>query len=564
MANIIQPAIAARVSTKAQPASAVRTSKANAGAKASTDAGFDTAMSRAQDKASDAQSASSAANPRDGKSISDAKAAQGTRDAKENKDVTDTKNAVEQDAPDEKPMAEQDGAENVLAAEAAAAAAVQSAGDAKATAQSESVEEASVQDAQAPQASLQSLAPQGSLQSLVPQDAAQQAKSSDLLAMLSGHQLKQSVQQEEGTHLLQGMQLAANGTAAQTAKSQKAATPLEAGLAGSGTDVQTLAQIMPHAGNAIRMTRDPQESGADVARAQQNAAIATETTQAQPALSVAAGASVQQDATQLTQTAVQAATPLQAAQQDAAQQVTAQHAAQNAPQGEQEQTPQGGEQDSRSAEQQGKGEARTHELQGIRTVQSTDAQPVQMPHAAGTAAAQSAFQQTLHETIAGTGQTANPTQPQTDYDIPRQIVDQARLIRHATDTEMVIKLKPEHLGELTLKISVTESGAVNASFHSPHAEVRTAIENSLVQLRQDLNNQGIKVDSVEVFSGMGSELPQGQGQQAYQNQQGHAGGGAQGSLGMDAESYADEADALAAAGSQAASTEDAQGVDYRI
>jgi flagellar hook-length control protein FliK len=77
---------------------------------------------------------------------------------------------------------------------------------------------------------------------------------------------------------------------------------------------------------------------------------------------------------------------------------------------------------------------------------------------------------------------------QSDYEVPRQIVEQARLIRSGGDTEMVIHLKPEHLGDLTLKISVTESGAVNASFHSDNAQVRTIIENSLVQLKQELSD----------------------------------------------------------------------------
>ena len=103
--------------------------------------------------------------------------------------------------------------------------------------------------------------------------------------------------------------------------------------------------------------------------------------------------------------------------------------------------------------------------------------------------------------------------------------------------------------------------------HNRRGSVTTLIAGVLLVLfgltgcTSDLN---FKVDSVEVFSGLGSELPQGQGQQAYQNQQGHAGGGAQGSPGMDAESYAEEADALAAAGMQAAGGADAQGVDYRI
>lgn len=179
------------------------------------------------------------------------------------------------------------------------------------------------------------------------------------------------------------------------------------------------------------------------------------------------------------------------------------------------------------------------------------------------AAAPAGFQQHL-QNVASTDAphtSQAPMEAQTDYEVPGQIVEHARLIRSGQDTEMVIHLKPEHLGDLTLKISVTENGAVTASFHSDNAQVRTIIENSLVQLRQELSDQGLKVDSVEVFSGLpDGQLPQGQGQQAWQQ-------GAQGRFAGDRnpEDYADEADDLAAA-AQAQSQSDSadDGVDYRV
>ena len=117
-----------------------------------------------------------------------------------------------------------------------------------------------------------------------------------------------------------------------------------------------------------------------------------------------------------------------------------------------------------------------------------------------------------------------PQHPQTDYEIPRQIVEQARLLRTLNDTQMIIRLKPEHLGELTLRVAVGSDGAVQASFHSDNAHVRSVIENSLVQLRQELNTQGIKVDRVGVYTGLvDGQMPQGQGQEAWQQHQaGHS------------------------------------------
>ena len=178
----------------------------------------------------------------------------------------------------------------------------------------------------------------------------------------------------------------------------------------------------------------------------------------------------------------------------------------------------------------------------------------------------SMFQQGLQDSIKGTG-TANQVQAgqqtQTDYDIPRQIVDQARLIRTNENTEMVIKLNPDHLGDLTLKVSVSQNGSVNASFHSDNAQVRTVIENSLVQLRQELNNQGIKVDSVEVYAGLADgQLPQDQGQQAWQNQQGSSNTSVRG-VQMGSDDYVEEAESLSAAVQTRENTA-MEGVDYRI
>lgn len=105
------------------------------------------------------------------------------------------------------------------------------------------------------------------------------------------------------------------------------------------------------------------------------------------------------------------------------------------------------------------------------------------------------------------------------YDVAGQIVERASLIKQPFQTdssEMVIKLKPEHLGELTLRIAV-ENGQVSASFHSNNAEVRGIIENSLAQLKQDMSSQGLKVDNVGVYAGL-SQFHSGEHQQTSQQQ----------------------------------------------
>ena len=142
-----------------------------------------------------------------------------------------------------------------------------------------------------------------------------------------------------------------------------------------------------------------------------------------------------------------------------------------------------------------------------------------------------------------------------EVDIPAQIVEQARLIRTAENTEMVINLKPEHLGQLTLRVSVSQNGAVNASFYSDNAQVRAAIENSIVQLKQELSDQGLKVDNVQVSSYLSdSGLMNGQGGQAWQQQQ--QSNGRQ----IDFNALQDEVDAV----TPDAESETSDGVDYKI
>ena len=188
-----------------------------------------------------------------------------------------------------------------------------------------------------------------------------------------------------------------------------------------------------------------------------------------------------------------------------------------------------------------------------RVVQSANNEPVSM------------FQQSLNDSLTGTrsseavGESQNR---QEDFNVPRQIVEQARLLRRGADTQMVIKLHPEHLGELTLKVAVSANGAVNASFHSDNAQVRAIIENSLVQLKQELSNQGLKVDNVDVYAGLtDGQLPQGEGQQAWQQNHGQGSNSHIRNLG-NGEDYGEETENIAAGIQDKA--EAAEGVDYRI
>lgn len=99
-------------------------------------------------------------------------------------------------------------------------------------------------------------------------------------------------------------------------------------------------------------------------------------------------------------------------------------------------------------------------------------------------------------------QSAPNAAMQDKYDIAGQIIKNAQLVKSNENSQMTIQLQPEHLGELSLKISVAADGAVNASFHSDNAQVRNLLQANIVQLKQDLQDQGVKVDNINVYSGL--------------------------------------------------------------
>ena len=175
----------------------------------------------------------------------------------------------------------------------------------------------------------------------------------------------------------------------------------------------------------------------------------------------------------------------------------------------------------------------------------------------------------------GVQQTAAAQQPDAaqqvrdPYNVMQQIVDQAKLIRSNENTEMVIQLNPKHLGELTLRVSVSTNGAVNASFHTDNPTVRGLTESSMVQLKQELQAQGIKVNNVEVYSGLSQDFFAGSqaGQQGLYQQEAR---NAQSNT-LRAAAFEDDAEALsiaaaapATAGENTPSIVTANGVDYKV
>ena len=372
----------------------------------------------------------------------------------------------------------------------------------------------------------QSAAQSAALEALLaPTDTAEAAKSQQLLAMLSGNGISMKAAAQTG---LQNTPVQTTAAQMTPAMSTEAAT---AGAAANMTEAANLAGTLMNPLKANADEQTPAATNADAAKAAVNNALQ--------------GTVVKVE---------QPADPGTGFQQQDAQQ-------QNPQQDQQEQAvpvlqPQG----SAQAEN-----ALTQNAQLPEEAVQDKAPVSRNEHTAATTgttqlnAAAGSFQQNLQDVASLGSSNAQAAQPQTNYDIPRQIVDQAKLIKSVEDTQMVIKLKPEHLGELTLKVSVSSSGAVNASFHTDNAQVRGIIESSMVQLKQELQAQGLKVDNVGVYAGLGDgSLPNSQqGQAGYQQQSSNVR-----SQRADLASFEEETEAVAAAATGTTTADD--GIDYRI
>lgn len=83
------------------------------------------------------------------------------------------------------------------------------------------------------------------------------------------------------------------------------------------------------------------------------------------------------------------------------------------------------------------------------------------------------------------------------YDLIDQIAKNVRVSVSGLETSMEMQLNPEHLGKIYLNITEKE-GAVRAQIMTQNTVVKEALETQLVELRQSLNQQGIKVDAIEV------------------------------------------------------------------
>ena len=120
--------------------------------------------------------------------------------------------------------------------------------------------------------------------------------------------------------------------------------------------------------------------------------------------------------------------------------------------------------------------------------------------------------------IQNPGPLPQPTRQEL-HEVARQVLDgMSTSADRLKSSQVIITLKPEHLGEVTVKINV-DGDKVTAAFHAASSEVRAILESSLPQLRQEMSQQGWKFDSDGVFGGMKDFLANQQQQQQAQAQE---------------------------------------------
>ena len=82
-------------------------------------------------------------------------------------------------------------------------------------------------------------------------------------------------------------------------------------------------------------------------------------------------------------------------------------------------------------------------------------------------------------------------------DVIRQVSEFTRVMYQGDTTSMEMQLNPENLGKIYVQVTAKE-GVVTAHLAVQNEIVKEALENQTIQLRENMNQQGIKVEAVEV------------------------------------------------------------------
>ena len=92
---------------------------------------------------------------------------------------------------------------------------------------------------------------------------------------------------------------------------------------------------------------------------------------------------------------------------------------------------------------------------------------------------------------------ADDVQNINEVDIVRQVVEQIKITAGQQLQSIEVMLNPENLGHVHVTVT-SRQGAVTAQLTAQNEQVKAALENQMVALKEHFNNQGIKVEAVEI------------------------------------------------------------------
>lgn len=87
---------------------------------------------------------------------------------------------------------------------------------------------------------------------------------------------------------------------------------------------------------------------------------------------------------------------------------------------------------------------------------------------------------------------------QTSESIVKQVLEQVKLNIKTDVTSVQMQLYPEHLGKVAIQV-VSKNGVLTAQIATENESAKAALESQLNTLKESFDNQGLKVQSVEVM-----------------------------------------------------------------
>ena len=111
------------------------------------------------------------------------------------------------------------------------------------------------------------------------------------------------------------------------------------------------------------------------------------------------------------------------------------------------------------------------------------------------------FTQTVTDTLKGMVaervQEGTPTYSTTAEQIMDQVRESLRMTMTEDITEMEMNLHPASLGNVRVQVAAKD-GVITASFTTQNEQVKEVLEAQIIQLKDQMNEQGIKIEAVEV------------------------------------------------------------------